>query len=356
MRDIEYTESELRLKDDLDRLFWIEIAKRKAMQMEGQAFHELIALCLEMGDFFKKKLSEDEWMEFNELNGDVADIVLDIFQFRRCFVSDSAYSEVIQQVSDRFEEKISGIAQRLTYAHGFSLADFSATTDLELLHHWWTTLGSLKFREELGISKGKFSYISDIREPPDFKETEKLKFGFSSFSCLVRIPRAVLCNSEPVVMHTTDEVEIKIGGEKLKDRLIIEIDLTKPLPSMRDIEANIFLEHGLARDRRLWEIIESGGGIIPEDYFASSSILARLPPPPPPWQQQLFQKQSNVTPLIKGLFSWDLVFNGMSKAGAYNEVADKFGGSVKSVETALKNINFKIAEYQSSMLPWVQSK
>lgn len=369
MPKAEYTESELWVKDGLERLFWIEIAKRKARLCQGDVFSQLLGLRAELESFFGSFSSElDEPCEGGE------EVVLNIVQFGKHMlnrVSDPQHAELIKKATKEFGRRAWVIKNNLDHYRGFWLSDFSIETDLALLHDWWSYIISTKGRQELN-ARGRFSTHGECRP---VIATEELKFEgeeeptirvgdpvntISSLQAPVRFPERV--RPRGVYAYTTDEHEVTIDGHELKDRVVLEFDLLKPLPPMRQIEALLRITQRGAKALRMVERLNRGVYQPYEDCDSEGRgerLLLDLMTDPPE-SHELMGAFTSARPMIAGLACWDLVAAGMSDARAADRVARELLGvddaqvlHQRQVVRALKDVvRPRVQAYESSKLPW----
>lgn len=369
MPRVEYTESELWVKDGLERLFWIEIAKRKARLCQGDAFSQLLGLRKELEAFFESFSSElDEPCEGGE------EVVFNIVQFGKHMldrVSDPQHAELIKKATREFGRRTSIIKNNIDFYRGFRLADFSIEIDLALLHDWWSYIISTKGRQKLNAT-GKFSTLGESRpviasEELKFEGEEEptIRVGdpvntISSLQAPIRFPERV--RPQGVYAFTTDEHEVTINGHELKDRLVLEFDLLKPLPPMRQIEALLRLTQRSAKALRMVDRLNQGIYQPNEDYDSEvpgHRLLLDLMTDPPE-SHQLMGAFTSARPMIAGLVCWDLVAEGVSDARAAARVAKELLGvdgaqvlQQRQVVRALKEVvQPRVQAYEPSVLPW----
>lgn len=369
MPRVEYTESELWVKDGLERLFWIEIAKRKARLCQGDAFSQLLGLRKELEAFFESFSSElDEPCEGGE------EVVFNIVQFGKHMldrVSDPQHAELIKKATREFGRRTSIIKNNIDFYRGFRLADFSIEIDLALLHDWWSYIISTKGRQKLNAT-GKFSTLGESRpviasEELKFEGEEEptIRVGdpvntISSLQAPIRFPERV--RPQGVYAFTTDEHEVTINGHELKDRLVLEFDLLKPLPPMRQIEALLRLTQRSAKALRMVDRLNQGIYQPNEDYDSEvpgHRLLLDLMTDPPK-SHQLMGAFTSARPMIAGLVCWDLVAEGVSDARAAARVAKELLGvdgaqvlQQRQVVRALKEVvQPRVQAYEPSVLPW----
>lgn len=364
MRSERYTDSELGVMDDLDRLFWIELAKRKAFLIEGDELAALQNLRLELEAYFEALEPELEWsLDYG------TDALFDSIQFNKdlsAFASSPEHLEILKRAGTRFTSHMVHLLKSLTYLVGFRLADFSAKTDLPHLHSWWTYINSTQGRKELG-TKGKFSTLGEPRLVPaeedlqfDGSDTADIKAGeliqtMSSYCIPVRIPVRVIAGPQAFVF-STDEHEITIDGNRLENRLVLDIGLSKPLPTMRGIEALLLSALGSVRARRTWAEIKAGVFseelLVPKEEIVASTLVRFATVPPR--ELQLMTAQNSAVPMITGLYCWDFVHHeDLTKAKAAERVEEELGGSNKNILYGLKIVSEAVAQYEPGQLPWI---
>jgi len=368
MRDVQYTDSELWVKDELERLFWIEIAKRKACMVQRKLFSMLLELRSELDAFFK---GQDADLESQLENG--VDIFWDVIQFHRTIAEVTATSEhavLMHKALENFADKANYVLNNLPYYKGFCLSDFSTLTDLEMLHDWWMYINSGDGRRALN-AEGKFSSSGKQRLLPATSEiwfagedspmtrVGEMVMTISSISNPVRMPRRV--TERRIWNFSTDDHEIRVDGHPLKDRVVFAFDLLKPLPSIREIEKAIWSAHGLAQAQRSLAMLEAG--IFPDEIqsawtkdgaFDIKRAITTLPE-----EYKLMVAQNSVRPLIFGLCCWDLVADGQTDAQACKKAVSKLVGnkgkpdySQKRAMYGLKLVRSKIEAYEPDQLPW----
>lgn len=369
MPKVNYTESDLWNKEGLERLFWIEIAKRKSRLWQAGTFSKLVALRGKLELFFKSYEAELE-----ESFEDGADAFFDTIQFRKKIeesVFDHGQVNLLRVALDLYEEEAQKIVDNLSYYEGFRLADFSVVTDLEALHDWWVWINSWEGQHELGTT-GKFSSVGDVRSLPateeiwfDGDDSQTINVGdlidtVSTFMNPVRIPLKV--HVERVNVFSTDDHKVIIDGLILKDHLVLKVDLNKPLPSMRQIE----LKFRLAQIKTLAErnFANLQAGIISEDILSENArsevsdiqkLILTLPE-----EHELMVQQTSAAPLIYGLYCWDFVIQGKTDAQACKLAVEKLlsiSGEPLDIERRVlyglqKVVRPKIEAYEPCQLPW----
>lgn len=369
MPRVKYTKSDLWVKDCLERLFWIEIAKRKTRLQQGEAFSQLLSLRKDLQVYFDSFSSElDDPCEGGE------DVVFHIVQFGWEMldrVNNPKHAHLIKQAAKLFGKRIAAISSNIDYLQGFWLADFLVETDLAHLHGWWSYVISNQGRRELGAS-GQYSTRGESRT---VVATEDLKFegeaepvirigeSISTITSLdfpFRVPRRV--PKRRIYAYSTDEHEIFIDGHQLNDKLVLELDLLGPLPPMKKIGALIKSRQRLAKAQRELELLERGEFASDEskdcEEGEDSDFLDLLVDPPE--NHQFMLASTSVRPMIAGLFCWDLVAQQMTEAQAAAKVSmDLLGNNDASVFTSAKVIRaFKdvvrprVEKYEPAQLPW----
>lgn len=371
MPRVEYTPSDLWVKDSLERLFWIEIAKRKARLRQGDTFSMFLELRQELDAFF-----ESFQTELNEPFDAGTDIFFDLVQFNRRItdgaISEPEHADLLNKAVKRFGRQAQRVNDDLAYFKGFRLADFSVVTNLNALHSWWSYIISTQGRNELG-AKGKFSSLGEARS---VVATEELQFAgedsptiklgdlvntVMSLAPPVRFP--IRLPARRVRAYSTGNHEITIDGHLLRDRIVLDFDLLKPLPSMRQIELVIRTAHAGARAKRCLEMLNSG--ILPDDQLLDRNAADGGPAIielmcESPESHQLMVAYNSVRPMIFGLFCWDLVADGMTDAQAGAHAAKTLdgngGAAVFGARQAVRGLTDvvrpRVLKYEPTHLPW----
>ncbi|AZE39149.1 hypothetical protein C4K06_6161 [Pseudomonas chlororaphis subsp. aureofaciens] len=362
-----YTKSELYVKDELERLFWIEIAKRKARLLFGDAYSRLVSLRSELEEYFAS-IAED--VEEPCTDGDAA--VFNIVQFGWHVldrVSDPSHVALIEKAAHKHFEVATDLYNQIPYHQGFYFYDFSLETDLEALHDWWSYITSGIGREDLGTT-GHFSTVGEARP---IAATEDLTFAgdneptirvgdsvstITSLQASVSFPRRL--SRQRCWVHSTDEAKIVIDGHELRDQLVLHVDLFGPLPSMQKIEAMLVSKQRVAKALRDLALLEQG--ILPqEEQYTDSENIDTLTAllVEPPGKHKLMKGVTSVRPMIAGFRAWDLVEGGLADSKAAKQVRDELRGvggaevfSQPSVIRALKNVRSLVEQYEPSLLPW----
>lgn len=376
MRTAPYTSSELWVKDELDRLFWIELAKRKSRQMEGDLFRELNSLRDEIEQFFAEKGADlDDDPEYEP------DVLFDAVQFDREIMTqavDPDHSALLTQAMTQFGQRAGYIKSEMKYLCGFRMADMAVETDLQALHGWWVYINSKKGRDALN-SKGVFSSTGEeweVEESPwdagdECKQLTPRKIKrVTSFINPVRIPRKVPNN--PVCAYTTDEYPITINGHVLEDTLFLALDLNKPLPPIREIERALKAKYDSVQAIRNWNSLQSG--LIPDSMLdrlenntsKQTSLqhnlaeITRLHTTPPE-EHQLMVEHRSAASWILGLYSWDLASTGLTDAQACRHARENLVGNdgkeiynqKKVIDNLRRVVRPKIEAYEPTNLPWI---
>ncbi len=367
MPRLDYTKSELYVKDELERLFWIEIAKRKACLLFGGAYSRLVSLRNELEEYFASVADAGE-----EPCTDGDAVVFNIVQFGWHVldrVSDPRHAVLIEKAAHKHFEVATSLYNEIPYHQGFYLYDFSLETDLEALHDWWSYITSGTGREDLGTT-GHFSTVGEARP---VAATEDLTFAgddeptirvgdpvstITSLQAPVSFPRRL--SPQRYWVHTTDEAQIVIDGHELRDQLVLHVDLFAPLPSMQKIEAMLVGRQRLAKALRDFALLEQG--ILPEkeqntDSGNIDTLTALLVEPP--GEHKLMKGVTSVRPMIAGFRAWDLAEGGLADPKAAKQARDELRGvggaeviSQPSAVRALKNVRSLVEQYEPSLLPW----
>jgi hypothetical protein len=368
LRVAKYTDSELWVKDELERLFWIEIAKRKSRIVDREAFDSLLDLRQEISRWF-----DDQTSGLPEPFEEGVESFWQRVQFGTNhwpFAIPNEFEDLVVQSLALFGAQGWDLAQRLPHHRGFSLADFSVVSNLVDLHAWWTYITSGAGRKSLN-AKGLFSSGG---EPRLVAATEELHFAGQErptvsigekvmttvfISNPVRIPRRIV--RQKVRSWTTDENEITVDGSLLTQRLVLDFDLSKPMPSMREVELAVRHAFNAQRRKRWDEMIASGIITDPtllDDAELRSEDWTRLYLPPVE-EHQLMQTQASVLPIIFGLHGFDLMQAGLSKAAATRQILKDLSTpddtqlyTERRVGYGIKSVLDRIESYESQLLPW----
>lgn len=368
MPKAEYTEIDLHVKDELERLFWIEVAKRKAHLRQPGTLLRLVTLRHELDIFFDGHADQ---LEFPFDEG--TDTFFDTIQFHRCIedtVADPQHVDLLRIAFDLYKQPALSVIENLSYYQGFRLADFSIVTDLVSLHDWWTAVTSRTGQNELAMT-GKFSSMAGITresatdeiwfegdDSPTISIGDCIDFT-SSFANPARIPIRIY--ARPLNTFATDNHEITIDGRILKDRIVLDFDLFNPLPSIRQIVLATRNAQAAALARREWTKLQAI--IVSKDlrseqnegrcfsFLPLNSALTE--------KHMLMVEQKNAIPMIFALYCWDLVAEGKSNSQAcklatesLHNFFDKPYYEMKNASAALKKLGIKIKEYEPSQLPW----
>lgn len=360
-----YTKDDLWVKEQLEKLFWIEIAKRKAHLWEPQEMLLLGELRRELEAFF---VSEGQGLDEPVDYGATA--ILDAVEFNHDlgrYASGPDQLALLQRAREYFEAEVCRVSRLLAYHQGFSLADFSIRNDLQLLYEWWTFISSVNGRKKLGTEKSMFATLGKPRLKAWSDDGELVDTHIptiTSLNCPVSVPSIV--HDRPFDALTTDECSVIVNDYPLTNQLVLVFDLSKPLPPMRLVEMRLRSTHGLMRARRNWEMIQAGQ--MPDELLQPGTDESRFDITRllmlSPEEHRLMKGPSSPTPLILGLYSWDLVFkDGLKSADAYRCTvqdligeldADALDSQIRNTRYALKKVRPLIEGYEPSDLPWLR--
>ncbi len=367
-----YTRSDLRVKDGLECLFWMEIAKRKARVCQGDAFASLLEIRQEVQNFLLESSSEME-----DLCDDGDFVFLDCIQFGNHVldrVKDPDHFSLIKATLKKHGRSAREAFGTLSYLKGFWLSDFITEIDLPQIHDWWSYIISGEGRNELG-TKGNFSTLGEARpviakeevlfhgdDQPTIREGDAVQTVIS-LQDPMHFPRRI--RARQVRAYTTEDHNIKIDDHKLEDHIVLSFDLSKPLPSMREVELTLRLKHRAVNAHR--QMLEFNklidAGILPEiedepNEFKPQELLDLnfdLPE-----NHKLMVATKSARPLMAGLYCWDLTMKGFTDAKAAAKTSTDLRG-LRGVEvihpkqalTALKtNVRPLIFNYETNLLPW----
>lgn len=306
----EYSESDLFNKDHLEKIFWIEIAKRKAFRSGHAAFTRLEALAQRIDEFCIAESDVDGPVEGGAWQ--VLKAVENEGVLRSIWYTEEE-EQVLLSALDTFQAEAVEVGELLRpYLDGFCLADFAIRADIGLLYHWWAYITSEKGREELGTVDSHYSSFgeprridSDDDEPP-FSGTGPIR-RFSSYPCPVSPPQIV--RRAQAWALATDEYDITVNGNCLEDKLVLVLDLSRPLPQMALLQAKLEMAQAVAKGRYTLRAFESGK--FPDDRFASvdvsgsSGLVTHLKAEAN--GHEIVKSTMNVNTMIYGLYAWDLI-------------------------------------------------
>lgn len=356
------------MKDELERLFWIEIAKRKARLVDVKAFELMLALWQDVMTW-----CECHENELEEPFSDGVDAFWDKMQFGRFswpFLWHPKRLELLDEVTALFAERGREVVARLPCYQGFFLADFAVVTNLVELHDWWQFISSGRGRKYLH-SKGLYSSYG---EPHPVAATEEIRFVGAELPAIsvgemitttisvsnpVRVPRRL--KFEAIRTLIADERNVIVDGERLNGRMLLDFDLSKPMPSMREIEYAVRAAFNAERLKR-WDAMLASGIItdptmLDETEFRMQDMTKLLLPPIE--EHKLMLAVTSARPIIVGLHCWDLVQAGLSKNAAARKAMDELCSpsgdpdlTMRRALNGLAGVQRRIDEYDTSLLPW----
>lgn len=308
----EYSDSDLFNKDHLEKVFWIEIAKRKAFRSDRALFTRFEALVQHIDEFCTAESGADGPMEAGAWQ------VLKAVENDGVFLTLWYLEEegpVLFKALDRFHAEAAEVGELLKpHLEGFCLADFAVRADIGLLHQWWDYITSEKGKEELGTVDSHYSSFGEPRRIDN--DDDDLPFPdassaptrrFSSFPCPVSPP--LIVRRAQAWALATDEHDITVNGNCLEDQLVLVLDLTKPLPPMALLQAKLEMAQAAAQRRHTLRAFESGE--FPDEKFASvvvsgsSGLITHLKAQAD--EHEIVRSTMNVNTMIYGLYAWDLI-------------------------------------------------
>lgn len=345
----EYTNDELWILDALERTAWIEVARRKAQQVQPDAVRALIDLRNEMQTSF-----ESQGLLWDDEARHGADLVFDAVQFGKD--PSAAHESQLQVLSEALEyygERVHQAGMNASYAEGFKWSDFSTLVDLRRLHSWWIYLNRSDTRKDLGTEHGRFSSIGAPRLEPDRTDISNSAgvFAIKALQFPTRVPMRVHRDGLEVI--STEQFYIRVNDYMLANKIVLLVDLDKPIPSMRRVEEAIYSVHQQVRAVRNYEQLEQG--IVPDDLLRESKDLENNPMLRhliSPQEHQIVTAYNSVEPLLRGLCAFDLVASGMADAAACKAVAHDLACGQQVVTYALKDVRRRVDRYEPSELPW----
>ncbi|MCK8664853.1 hypothetical protein M1M11_08145 [Pseudomonas azerbaijanoccidens] len=363
---VSYSDNDLWTKEQFEKLFWIEVAKRKAKIKEPDGVRQLNALVEQINVFF-----DVEGRELEEPVEDGAYAVLRAVEFDLSFAGRGAEPEqisLLEQARFRFESDVHNVESLLSYHRGFSLADFSLETDLRVLSEFWTFISSTRGRIHLGTETSQFSTHGEARYKAWSDDCDALVDTpvqtITTLSWPVSVPNIV--HNHRFFCGTTDEYEVAVDTTTLESQVVLAFDLNQPLPPMHLIEGRLRSAYELARAHRNWEMLNSGQ--VPEDLLnpkekKSSFDVHRLLSMKPD-EHRLMKGPASPGPLIVGLHCWDLKMNEkLSDTAACRKAVEElfdaqdeesFESRVRRAKHALsKVVRPLIEDYDPDQLPWL---
>lgn len=226
-----HKQSERFVMDELERVFFLEIAQQKARQEDSKAFAELCSLREELQRFFEEKPDSD--MEVLE-NG--PDIVFDVVERDvdiQYHVNLSGvdhigfHCESVNCALEIFGNRIFNIGQALGLSRGFRLADFSHVNSMIELADWWYWITDIRVRKELKL-EGSIGTISEPFRDIDRPNTKVIN---TVSPCPARVPIR-LCGAPPFVIVDSQEDMVMINASPVENSLVIVLDRNAPMPSL----------------------------------------------------------------------------------------------------------------------------
>lgn len=366
MSAVSYSDNDLWTKEQFEKLFWIEVAKRKAKIAEPDGIRQLNALVEQIIAFF-----DVEGRGLEEPVEDGAYAILRAVEFDLDFAGRGLEPEQIslmEQARDRFESKVLNIESLISYHRGFSLADFSVETDLRALSQFWTFISSPHGRTHLGTEKSQFSTLGEARYKEWSDDCDALVDTsvqtITSLSWPVHVPNIV--HDHRFWCGTTDEHDVTVDAITLEGQVVLAIDFNQPLPPMHLIEGKLRSAYELARSHRNWQMLNAGQ--IPDELLnpgeRKSSFDVRRLLSMKPEEHRLMKGPASPRPLILGLHCWDLKMNeNLSDTAACRKAVEElfdvrdeesFESRLRQAKHALSKLVRPLIEtYDPGQLPWL---
>ena len=404
----------------LERLIWIELAKRKEYKENPDVYAGLRNLHGKLKRFFS-----DNWLVPNEPFENAADLFFDEIQFgggveppaqmeidfgldtrdENGPLTNESYAaseqvRLLCDALDRFGDETRRILCGLSYCEGFRLADFSACTNLVDLYRWWSYITSGVGQKEMN-SNGGFSNIG--------KKSPSCESGGTRVGCAIpiRVPEIVAnsqyngSKADSVFQFFAGDCTVSIDGCMVHNGVVLIIDSLKPSPVTESETAQIetalitksemlqietALQHEYADQlykRYRSSIISDVSGIsqVPDDSRVISFMDPRKLDSPnltahynkisdtkpvqlPSGKCQLVKAPKNVRPLILGLLGWGFAnVKGMSNENALRQVVKVICGAntgndnlIKNSRYGFKRISEEVESYDPSKLPWLSEQ
>ncbi|MBB2929015.1 hypothetical protein [Paraburkholderia silvatlantica] len=364
MVKIDYTLSELYEKETLERIFWIEIAKRKARVRQPACWARLVDLRRALQQLWREK--EAQLQDVTAEDG--VDLVFDLVQFDwridelGCAPCDEDF---VRRAAEQFGGDVQRLLDEMVDYRGFRLADFSIENPLDALYAWWTYIRSDDGRKALG-AQGRFSSMGEreaatTRQPPPdsgadpAERTKPPPPTLHTYPNPLRRPARVVPKKFDV--YASDLQDIAIDGHTLENRIVLVFDAFEPVPSATAIELELKAARAGLRARRMMEKLEAGDLLDPifsEDSDPDSALEPLLRTAIRPEAHELMSDYNRVAPFIAGFYCWDrIVVESFGISAAYDKTMDALPGvGRKTVADARKAVGARIDAYEPDRLPW----
>lgn len=229
-----YKPSELFVMDEMERVFWLEIAQQKARREDSKAFAELCLLREELQRFFERNPDSD--MDVLE-NG--PDIVFDAVERdvdieKQVNLGGVDHIEFhcgsVNHALEIFGKRISDTGQALRLSRGFRLADFSHVNSMIELAGWWYFITDVDVRKEFKW-EGTIGTVSKPLQDVNCPETRVIK---TAPICPARVPIR-LGGSPPFTIIDTQQTVVVINDWPVQDALVIVLDRNAPMPPLNTL-------------------------------------------------------------------------------------------------------------------------
>lgn len=349
-----HTESELFLKDQMERLFLLEIAQRSARLTEPKAFRLLCLLRQRLEIFFASRPDQD--MDVLE-NG--PDIVFDFVQLgvsvTQGIILSGVDHEEFHQTSvnyalSRFARRIAFIEAALLGAQGFRLADFSHINKMIEVADWWYCITDETFRADLSL-EGKIGTVSKplLEIKKDGRKVSKINVAPI---CPARIPLR-MGRSRSFETFDTENNNITIDGFKVQNSLVLTLDLDEPLPDLAQLRFHLASRKNSLQAKRDLAVFKAGN--LPPDRQREEINFTWLLPPTE--KLGLATGEKSITVMLRGLVclenraTADSDVEAIKRSTEALEPLDKTI-TYEQVEYAFDQIRKKVKSYNSRCIPW----
>jgi len=278
--------------------------------------------------------------------------------------------DLVDRAVSLFSDRGQDISHGLPCYEGFLLADFSVVSSLVDLHGWWTYINSSEGRKDLK-TKGLFGSTGEKHLVAAKDEVVFAGNALPAIRVGEEIP-TIISIPNPVCMPqrlrkrkfnclSASDYEIIVNGNVLSNRFLLDFDLSKPMPTMREVELALRMAYSAERSRRMDAMLTSGiiddASVFDNDEIKCGEIIKLSISPPE--EHQLMIAQNSVRPLIFGLYGWDLIRSGKNKTDAANQSlkdllphSGRQDYSLRRSQYGIEIVQEKIDSYTPSMLPW----
>lgn len=322
---------------DIERIVWIELAKRNLKSKNLSVYNEIINLRREIDESYSFALSkhwpdgESQEREFfiYDCSANAVDAIFDKIQgVNFAFERDwNKYEKmVLNSLLHEHKDRIRKILREVNQLEGFRLADFSAGNDILELYRWWSWLrSSPEFKNKSGkLNQFRFAGVDELE------------------GALI-IKTLIMPNRVPLTVHTN-----LISNDKGVIGIFNECDGKSLIYHERD-------EYGSLKKASL---IGEGEQIETDQQEIYDRLTYRA-------RRGLIFRGSDVENILRGLICWDIKFEG-GKNLCVADALDKGLSLIKelqnfepvSIGALTKNyhkVTYCVNSFGSSNLPWLNN-